>query len=545
MNISSIAARSYRRPTLLALIAGAIVTAICFANSLPNDFILDDYQIVAINPEIRNIEPFRFLTVPYWGEKSDSGIYRPLTILSFSLEYPLWQRWPGGYRLTNLLLHATNGFLIFLLARGLLRSVSAALAASALYLAHPAHTEPVVGIAGRSELLAAMFFLLAWMFFRRRRMVLCVAAFLSSLLSKENAIVFPAVIALDTFVFQGGFRKILGEWKRFAAVGAAAVLYLGLRLWVLGRIGFPPEAQYLQGHLTAAERVLTSGRAFLKYFQLLIAPVDVTGDYDFNSIPVAHLTDWVAWAGLLLIAITVVFAIRLLKTHPIPAFAVLFFYVAILPVSNWILPTAIIMSERNLYLPSLGFCLIAAWLWERLPATRLRAVAALGVMTAAALLSVSHTYIWRDNLTYFGNVVRVFPNNIRGRQAYGVALIEIGRPEEARKQFEAGLAINRSAPLLVGLAEALMAIDQNCSRARPVLEEASVAGPTDPFVPWLVAACFEREGALVQAEASYRQAVETARFPDPKLLADWGSVLERTGRAAEAREAYRRSAVLR
>src|SRR5207245_2566097 len=118
----------------------------------------------------------------------------PLTIFSFSLEYPLWRRWPGGYRLTNLLLHALNGFLLFILARALLRSVPAAWAASALYLAHPVHTEPVVGIAGRSELLAAMFFLLAWICFRRRRMVFCVAAFLLGLLSKENAIAFPSVI---------------------------------------------------------------------------------------------------------------------------------------------------------------------------------------------------------------------------------------------------------------------------------------------------------------------------------------------------------------
>src|SRR5207244_2497355 len=122
---------------------------------------LDDYQVVAVNPAIRTIAPLQVLKTPYWGDKSESGIYRPLTIFSYSLEYPLWHRWPGGYRLTNLLLHTINGLLVFVVARGLLQSEPAACVASALYLAHPVHTEPVVGLTGRGELLAAMFFLLA------------------------------------------------------------------------------------------------------------------------------------------------------------------------------------------------------------------------------------------------------------------------------------------------------------------------------------------------------------------------------------------------
>jgi 4-amino-4-deoxy-L-arabinose transferase-like glycosyltransferase len=67
----------------------------------------------------------------------------------------LWHRWPGGYRLTNWLLHAINGLLVFVLARWILQNITAASAASALYLAHPVHTEPVVGLAGRSELLGS------------------------------------------------------------------------------------------------------------------------------------------------------------------------------------------------------------------------------------------------------------------------------------------------------------------------------------------------------------------------------------------------------
>src|SRR5262249_590959 len=201
---------------------------------------------------------------------------------------------------------------------------------------------------------------------------------------------------------------------------------------------------------------------------LLIAPVHVTGDYDFNSIPIASAGDWIAWAGLMLVAATIVIAIRMLKTQPAISFAVLFFYVTMLPSSNWFMPTSIIMSERALYLPSLGICLIAGLLWTRHSSRELRTVLGMGVMTTAALLCIAHNYVWRDEFTYFRNLVQVFPDNVRGRQGYGVALVEAGRPEEAREQFEAGLKIKRNAPLLVSLSEALMQIDRGCSRARPV-----------------------------------------------------------------------------
>jgi Tfp pilus assembly protein PilF len=534
------------QPATWTLIAAAVViVAVCFANSVPNDFILDDYAIVALNPAIRTIAPLQVFKTPYWGEKSNAGIYRPLTIFSFSLEYPLWHRWAGGYRLTNLLLHTINGLLVFFLARGLLQSVPAAGAAAAIYLAHPAHTEPVISLAGRSELLAAMFFLLAWIFYRQDRVVLFIAAFGLSLLSKENAIAFPAVVALDALITHKEAQNIRRKIVGFAAVCTAAVVYLGIRFWVLGGLGVPQSAQYFDGHWSFAQRELTSGRAFLKYFQLLIAPINVTGDYDYNSIPIATLTDWVGWAGLIAVALTILFAIWMLRSHTAVGFSILFFYIAMLPNSNWIMPTSIIMSERALYLPSLGICLLGGVLWARLPRADLRKVVAAGVIVTAALLCIAHNYIWRDDLTYFRNMVRVLPNNLRGRQGFGTALAEQGQPEQARVQFEAGLQINRNAPLLVGLSQALIQIDHGCRRAHAALDEAAAYAPTDPFVSWLQGSCFEMEGSVDKAEARYRKAVNDARFPDPKLLADWGRTLKQIGKPAEAEEAFKRAALLR
>src|SRR5258708_6668418 len=82
-----------------------------------------------------------------------------------------------------------------LLVRSMFGSLPAAWASAIVYVVHPAHTEAVVSIVGRSELLAASLFFSAWLAFRSGRTWLAAAAYFLSLLAKENAITLPAVIA--------------------------------------------------------------------------------------------------------------------------------------------------------------------------------------------------------------------------------------------------------------------------------------------------------------------------------------------------------------
>src|SRR5207249_8112202 len=88
-----------------ALLLCFALAAVCYVNSITNAFILDDILIVAANERIRHIEPLHFLFQSYWGDLNHAGIYRPLTIFTFSLEYPIWETWAPGFRITNLLLH--------------------------------------------------------------------------------------------------------------------------------------------------------------------------------------------------------------------------------------------------------------------------------------------------------------------------------------------------------------------------------------------------------------------------------------------------------
>jgi hypothetical protein len=528
-----------------ALLLCLTLVAVCYANSLSNAFILDDVLIVAANERIRHVQPLQFLFQPYWGDLNHAGIYRPLTILSFSLEYPIWRVWAPGYRLVNLLLHALNGWLVFLLARGLLGSPVAALGSAAVYVIHPMQTEAVVSIVGRSELLAAALFFMAWLAFRKGRTAWSAVAYFLAVLAKESAITFPLVAMVEMGLGEGGIPRIKKSWRRFACLAVVGIGYLCLRGYVLGGLGIPRNGQYLNGTLTLSQRWMTSGRVFIQYFRLLFAPIRVTGDYDFNSIPLAGWRDWDAWLGLSMILACFVVAALLAKKKTAISLGIFFFFITLLPVSNWIMPIALLMAERFLYTPAFGFALIAGMSWAAITRDSLRRVVAAGVVTAAAILCIAHNYIWQDTLTFHQNAVKAIPSNARVRLGYGFALLRLNKTEEAKSEFEAGLRIAPwSAPLQAGLARAVARIDGTCDRARPILVRSLAIQPGQWQSLWLLGDCLRMEGHMDQAEQAYGLAVHNADFPDAELLASWARTLEATGRTPSAIAAYERSALI-
>ncbi len=181
-----------------AFVISFLLVALCYVNSLPNDFVFDDGPIVSSNPVIRTISPIQFLKSPYWTKQQYAGIYRPFVVFSLSVDYAIWKRWAPGFRLTNLAVHAINGVLVFSLYQSIAGAGIVPLIAMIIYLVHPVHTEAVTTIVGRSELFAACFLLAAWLLFRQGRTGWAALAFFLALLSKENAIVLPAILLLTS-----------------------------------------------------------------------------------------------------------------------------------------------------------------------------------------------------------------------------------------------------------------------------------------------------------------------------------------------------------
>jgi hypothetical protein len=140
--------RRWLPAALVALLAAAV-----FAHTLPFDFVYDDVPVILRNEHLHSLAAWReILAGPWWS----SGLYRPLTSLTFAINWAMGGGSPWPFHLTNVLAHAAASVLVLLLAKRLLPP-AAALAAALLFAVHPVHVEAVANLVGRAEVLATLF----------------------------------------------------------------------------------------------------------------------------------------------------------------------------------------------------------------------------------------------------------------------------------------------------------------------------------------------------------------------------------------------------
>jgi len=169
--------------------------------SITDTFKILDNDISIVENEL--IKSFTHLKAIFVSSYFDGGqFYRPLVALSHMVEYQLFGLEASFYHLTNIFLHGTSAVLVFFIMNFLLKKRSLALLTGILFAIHPIHWEAVANIPGRSILLCAVFYLFSFYSFCRyvsndrsvRWYELSLISFSAALLSKESAVMLPAVL---------------------------------------------------------------------------------------------------------------------------------------------------------------------------------------------------------------------------------------------------------------------------------------------------------------------------------------------------------------
>src|SRR5205814_2118905 len=258
--------------------AVAVVAVLVYLGTLWNQFALDDNQIVAYNALVRRLSGvWRAFASPYWPREIGGGMYRPLALASYAFDWQL-----GGaawwFHAVNVAWHAGASVAVAWLARRW-RGDLAALAAGLVFAVHPVHVEAVANIVGRAEVMAGLFAILAvYAALAHDRLWWSAAALAAGLLSKENAVVAPALIvwgwimALAPRPSRQRMAMYAGVW---VAVGLA---YVVVRWAVLGHelVGHPAPVFF--GASPVAVR-LTAVAALADVARLLVFPLTLRVDY--------------------------------------------------------------------------------------------------------------------------------------------------------------------------------------------------------------------------------------------------------------------------
>lgn len=346
-----------------------LLAVVAYANSFPAAFIQDDLHIVKNNPLVKSCDLYLIFTTDYWHGVENSGLYRPLTILSLALNRLLTGLEPWGFHLVNLLLHAGVTVLIWLTLPRWGVPLLAALLSAVFFAVHPIHTEVINEAVGRSELLVAIFVLLALFFARsdgRWTKTLVCISFALALLAKEHGIVLLGLLPL----FDAYHDRTLLVWRRrwplYLGMVVITALWMVLRLYGVDHAG--PRSIYSMtavplAYLPWDQRVLTALQYQWVYLGKLLVPLELHAVYSLPDLPPILVSLWSPRALLVVLATLLAAGLTIYGWRrrawwalPVAAYVVTF-----TPTANIVMPIGVTMAERLAYLPSLWFCVLLGW----------------------------------------------------------------------------------------------------------------------------------------------------------------------------------------
>jgi tetratricopeptide (TPR) repeat protein len=345
-----------------------LITFFIYGNTLKNQLFFDDEELIYKNAFTQNLKyiPQYFTTNMVAGAGKVSNMYRPILITSFALDHALWGNTPLGYHLTNILLHAINGILIFVLMQILLRNSRISFLTSLLFIIHPIQTEAIAYASGRTDPLSTMWILASIITFfkaaeKKNSILLYICStgfFVCAVLSKETAIVTPFILLLCLYL------KKLKPYVYIYSIPlfGISLIYVVTRLTLLN---FSNSLNFYQTQTPYSNdvfiRIWTFFYVLLQYFWLIFFPKDLVYGHMVPDIT-SPINIWILGSMLICLFIFY-FSIKSSKKYPWVLFGWGWFFLFLLP-SSGIIPINSIMQEHYLYLPSIGFFFLIACLCE-------------------------------------------------------------------------------------------------------------------------------------------------------------------------------------
>lgn len=432
---------------------------ILYANTIPNDYALDDSIVITQNiyvqkgiagiGDIFGKETF----TGFFKQKKDlveGGRYRPLSLITFAIEQSIWKNNPHVSHLINTILYGILCIIIFLSLKKIIEhieqkelAIPVSFISAILFAVHPLHTEVVANIKGRDEILSLLFSLWAIIYvlhyFESKQIMSAIWAgilLFFGLLSKENAVTMPILIGVVVILNYN--NKLKNKYIiAFTFLLVAGLLYYIIRSNVIGsHIGKLPDELMNNPFLHAdqSQKLATIFYTLLLYLKLLIFPYPLTYDYYPYHIKLQDWSNPLVIISLLIYIVIILFSIYYLakRKYRISTLAILIYLITILPLSNLFINTGSFMNERFVFFGSLGFCLLVAFgIYKLIKSSEENKIPKVtGIVSLSVILilfsgrTIARNSNWKDNYTLFLHDVAISSGSAKGNVTAGGTLLE-------------------------------------------------------------------------------------------------------------------------
>jgi len=435
-----------------------ITSLILYANTWNHDYTLDDQLAIYENNFVKKgfggiqdlITHDAF--VGFFGEHGakliSGGRYRPLSFITFAIEWDLFGQNPSISHFINTVLYGLLCSFIFIFIYKLFNFrpfkslkdlvFSIPFLCAFLFCIHPIHTEVVANIKGRDEILALLFGISSFLCFisyiekpSSKNIYQLFFTLFFALFSKENAITFLAIFPIILYYKK---NTILDNpyLKPYLAIFSAIFIYLCFRFYYTSSSVTAESSEILNNPFILAqgtERWGTVLYSFWLYFKLLLVPHPLTHDYYFNQIPYKSISSPIALVVLFTIGTICFFVFKNRTSKSIIWFGLVFFITTFSIVSNVFFQVGIIMNERFVFIPSLGFSLIIAYFLFKLSNSKYKSIV-FGFLsiyfTVLSYKTIARNQDWKNNFTLFEADYKTSNQSAKVATALGGTYLEMG-----------------------------------------------------------------------------------------------------------------------
>jgi Tfp pilus assembly protein PilF len=464
--------RTPGRQTLLFCLILTVMVLVVYAPITHNDFVrYDDDGYITDNPDVQ--QGLRCSTVKWAFTTYDQANWHPLTWLSHALDCELFGLNPAGHHYVNVLLHAANVVLLFLMLQSATGFRWRSLMVAALFALHPINVESVAWAAERKNVLSMLFFLLAlyaYVWYAHKpalgRYAAVCGFFALALLSKPQVITLPILLFLWDYwplcrFGSGAAGCASQDWpepSRSIRPGAASISSLILEKLPLLLLSAASAIVTIKAQRAGNAiqtftqfgpllRIETSAISYLRYGEKAFWPTKLVALYPHPS---KLYPAWQVGAAVLVLILITALVMRA-RDRRYLAVGWLWFLISLVPMIGLVQVGFQAMADRYAYIPFIGLFLMFTWLAADLAqihlinarqiSSKALAIPAVACLLALGVLTYRQVGYWHDTLSFWQRTLALTHDNYVAEDNLGEFLFKDGTYDQAAEHFRAALAI--------------------------------------------------------------------------------------------------------